>query len=107
MIDTLITRLNSNPVLWSISLGLIVYVFAFLLAIFAISQLTPTYEISFISAGAMVMGYHWAMSRFMKNSKVGQIIQLSFGLILVSLAMSLVAAATHMRAYEVINKWLF
>lgn len=53
------------------------------------------------------MGYHWLMSRYIRNSKASQFIQLMLGLILVSAVIGLIGASTHLKAYEFINEWLY
>ena len=71
------------------------------------SAATPVFEIGFLFAGSIVMGYHWAMSRYMQSSALGQVIQISFGIALLTLVMAFVGATTHIKAYEVINEVLF
>ena len=107
-LDKFIERLNRNPVLWSLVLGVLSYFCAFWLAVLGMFERFPlSFEIGFLSAGSLIMAYHWMMSRFISDSKVAQAIQLCLGMTLVSISMLLVGAATHAKAYEFINRWLY
>lgn len=107
-LNRFIERLNRNPIVWSLGLGISVYFCAFWLAVLGMFERFPlSFEVGFISAGALVMAYHWAMSRYLKNSKIGQVIQLLFGFILVSISMLLIGASMHDKAYEFVNSWLY
>lgn len=107
-LNNLVERLNRKPVLWAVCLGLITYLSAFLISVLStLSSTTPVFEIGFLSAGSIVMGYHWAMSRYMQSNTLGQVIQISFGVALLTLVMAFIGATTHIKAYEVINEVLF
>ena len=107
-LDKFIERLNHKPVLWSLGLGATVYFCAFWLAVLGMFPRFPLiFEVGFLSAGALVMAYHWAMSRYIRGSKLAQGIQLAFSLSLVSMSMFLIGAITHQKAYEFVNSWLY
>ena len=107
-LDRFIERLNRNPILWSLGLGISVYFCAFWLAVLGMFERFPlSFEIGFLSAGSLVMAYHWAMSRYVTASTIAQIIQLSFGISLISISMLLLGAAMHDKAYEWVNALLF
>ena len=107
-LDRLIERLNRNPILWSLGLGISVYFCAFWLAVLGMFERFPlSFEIGFLSAGSLVIAYHWAMARYINTSIIGQVIQISFGLCLVTASMMLIGATTHHRAYEWVNGWLY
>ena len=106
-LDKFIERLNRNPILWSLGLGISVYFCAFWLAVLGMFERFPlSFEIGFLSAGSLVMAYHWAMSRYLTESKLAQFVHLSFGLVLVSASMALIGATTHIKAYEWLLTWL-
>ena len=106
--DRFIERLNQKPILWTVTLGLIVYCCAFWLSVFAMfPSITPVFEIDFLLAGSIVIGYHWAMSRYLAESKLAQLIHLSFGLALVSASMALIGATTHVKSYDWLTQLLF
>ena len=108
MLDRLIEKLNARPILWALFLGVSLYICAFWLAILGMFERFPlSFEIGFVSAGIVVMGYHWAMSRFIIKSKVAQVLQMSFGLALVSFSMMLIGAAMQDKTYQWVNRWLF
>ena len=103
-----IERLNRKPILWTIGLGLTVYFCAFCLAVFAMFPNFPLiFEVGFLTAGSLVMSYHWAMSRYLVECRLAQFIHLSFGLGLVSASMALVGATTHIKSYDWLTKLLF
>ena len=107
-LDRFIERLNHNPILWSLGLGVTIYLCAFWLAVLGMFARFPLiFEVGFLSAGMLVMGYHWTMSRYIKGSKLAQGMQLAFGLTLVSMSMFLIGATTHHKAYEWVNAWLY
>jgi len=107
-LDKFIERLNCNPVLWSLGLGVLVYFCAFWLAVLGMfPSTTPVFEIGFLLAGSIVIGYHWAMSRYLAESKLAQLIHLSFGLALVSASMALIGATTHVKSYDWLTQLLF
>ena len=107
-LDRLIERLNHNPILWSLGLGISVYFCAFWLAVLGMFERFPlSFEVGFLSAGSLVMGYHWAMSRYLQSNMCGQVIQMSFGIALLTLVIALIGASTHIKAYETINEVLF
>ena len=107
-LNRFIERLNRNPILWSLGLGVLVYFCAFWLAVLGMFERFPlSFEIGFLSAGSSVMAYHWAMSRYITANKVAQVIQISFGLVLVSLSMMLIGASMHDKTYEWVNKILY
>ena len=107
-LDRFIERLNHKPILWTVGLGLIVYFCAFWLAVFAMFPSLPlVFEVGFLLAGTLVMGYHWTMSRYITASNMAQIIQIAFGIGLVSFAMLLVGAAMHEKAYEWVNQMIY
>ena len=107
-LDKFIERLNHRPILWSLGLGVTVYFCAFWLAVLGMFPRFPLiFEVGFLSAGALVMAYHWAMSRYITGSKLAQGIQLAFSLSLVSMSMFLIGAITHHKAYEFVNSWLY
>ena len=104
-LDKFIERSNCKPILWSLVL---VYLCAFWLAVLGMFERFPlSFEIGFLSAGSLVMGYHWAMSRYINANAVAQVVQISLGLCLVSASMFLIGAATHAKAYEWVNKLLY
>ena len=108
MLDKFIERLNQKPILWSLGLGVLVYFCAFWLAVLGMFERFPlSFEVGFLSAGALVMGYHWAMSRYITANTLAQVIQISFGIGLISISMLLIGAAMHDKAYEWLNAWLF
>ena len=107
-LNRFIERLNRNPVLWSLGLGVLVYFCAFWLAVLGMFERFPLgFEIRFLSAGALVMAYHWTMSRYITASTIGQVIQVAFGIGLISVSMLLIGAALHDKAYEWINQLLY
>ena len=107
-LDKFIERLNHRPILWSLGLGVTVYFCAFWLAVLGMFPRFPLiFEVGFLLAGMLVMGYHWAMSRYLAESKLAQIIHLSFGLALVSTSMALIGATTHIKSYDWLTKLLF
>ena len=107
-LNRFIERLNRNPVLWSLGLGVLVYFCAFWLAVLGMLERFPLgFEIGFLSAGALVMAYHWTMSRYITDSIIGQVIQVAFGIGLISISMFLVGAALHDKAYEWLNTYLY
>ena len=108
VLDKFIERLNQNPILWSLGLGVTIYFCAFWLAVLGMFERFPlSFEVGFLSAGALVMGYHWAMSRYITANTLAQVIQISFGIGLISISMLLIGAAMHDKAYEWLNAWLF
>jgi len=108
VLDKFIERLNQKPILWSLGLGVLVYFCAFWLAVLGMFERFPlSFEVGFLSAGALVMGYHWAMSRYITANTLAQVIQISFGIGLISISMLLIGAAMHDKAYEWLNAWLF
>ena len=107
-LNRFIERLNRNPVLWSLGLGVLVYFCAFWLAVLGMFERFPlSFEIGFLSAGALVMGYHWAMSRFIMDSTIAQLTQILFSIGLISVSMLLIGAAMHDKAYEWVNRLLY
>ena len=107
-LDKFIERLNRKPILWTVSLGLIIYCCAFWLSVFAVlPAITPLFEIGFLFAGSLVMAYHWAMSRYLTESKLAQFVHLCFGLALVSASMALIGATTHIKSYDWLTQILF
>lgn len=107
-LDRFIERLNRNPILWSLGLGISVYLCAFWLAVLGMFERFPlSFEIGFLTAGSLVTSYHWAMSRYLVESKLAQFIHLSFGLALVSASMALIGAATHIKSYDWLTQFLF
>ena len=107
-LDKFIERLNHRPILWSLGLGVTVYFCAFWLAVLGMFPRFPLiFEVGFLSAGALVMAYHWAMSRYITGSTLAQGIQLAFGLTLVSMSMLLIGATMHHKSYEWFNTWLY
>lgn len=106
-LNNLVERLNRKPILWAVCLGLIAYLSAFILSVLSIlSPTSPVFEIAFLFAGSIVMGYHWVMSRYITASITAQVIQISFGMTLVSISMFLIGASTHQKAYEWVNTLL-
>ena len=106
--DKFIERLNQKPILWSLGLGVLVYFCAFWLAILGMFERFPlSFEIGFLSAGSLVMAYHWTMSRYITVSNIAQVIQVAFGIGLISISMLLIGAAMHDKAYEWVNTWLY
>ena len=106
-LDKFIERLDRNPVLWSLGLGATVYFCAFWLAVLGMFERFPlSFEIGFLSAGSLVMTYHWTMSRYITVSNIAQVIQVAFGIGLISISMLLIGAAMHDKAYEWVNTWL-
>lgn len=104
-LDKFIERSNCKPILWSLVL---VYLCAFWLAVLGMFERFPlSFEIGFLSAGSLVMGYHWAMSRYITASTIAQLIQVLFGIGLISVSMLLIGAAMHDKAYEWVNNLLF
>ena len=107
-LNKFIARLNHRPILWSLGLGVIVYFCAFWLAVLGMFERFPlSFEIGFISAGSLVMSYHWAMSRYITDSIIAQLTQVLFGIGLISVSMLLIGAAMHDKAYEFVNTILF
>lgn len=107
-LDKCIEHLNHKPILWSAGLGLVVYFCAFWLAVFSMFPDFPSiYEVGFLSAGLLVITYHWAMSRYITASSMAQIIQIAFGIGLVSFTMFLIGAALHEKAYEWFNQMIY
>ena len=107
-LDKFIERLNRKPILWTVSLGLIVYCCAFWISVFAMfPSITPLFEIGFLFAGSLVMAYHWAMSRYLRASKIAHYIHLSLGLALVTASMVLIGATTHVKSYDWLTQFLF
>jgi hypothetical protein len=107
-LDKFIARLNQKPMLWTLALGLIVYFCAFWISVFAMfPSITPLFEIGFLFAGSLVVAYHWAMSRYLAESKLAQIVHLCFGLVLVTASMALIGATTHVKSYDWLTQWLF
>ncbi|MDA7749474.1 hypothetical protein N8913_04130 [Litoricola sp.] len=107
-LDRFIERLNRNPILWSLGLGIGVYFCAFWLAVLGMFERFPlSFEIGFLSAGSLVMAYHWAISRYIIASNIAQFIQVAFGIGLISISMFLIGAAMHDKAYEWVNVLLF
>jgi len=103
-LDRFIERLNHNPILWSLGLGISVYFCAFWLAVLGMFERFPlSFEVGFLSAGSLVMGYHWLKSRYIMGNKLAQVIQLAFGFILVSFSMLLIGASLHNKSYEWVN----
>ena len=107
-LDKFIERLNQKPILWSLGLAVTVYFCAFWLAVLGMFERFPlSFEVGFLSAGALVMAYHWAMSRYITANIIAQLVHISFGIGLISLSMLLIGAAMHDKAYEWLNVWLF
>ena len=107
-LDKLIERLNCNPVLWSLGLGVLVYFCAFWLVVLGMFERFPMiFEVGFLSAGASVMTYHWAMSRYIIANTVAQLTQIIFGIGLISISMMFIGAVLHDKTYEWINKLFF
>ena len=107
-LDKFTSRLNASPIMWTLGLGVTVYFCAFWLAVLAMFPPFPSiFEVGFLSAGALVMAYHWAMSRYITGSTLAQGIQLAFGLTLVSMSMLLIGATMHHKSYEWFNTWLY
>ena len=108
VLDRFIERLNHQPVLWSLGLGLTVYFCSFWLAVLGMFERFPlSFEIGFLSAGSMVIAYHWAMSRYLRDSSTAQAIQLLLAFILVAISMLLIGASVHDKAYEFVNSWFY
>jgi hypothetical protein len=108
VLDKFIERLNYKLILWSLGLGATVYFCAFWLAVLGMFERFPlSFEIGFISAGSLVMSYHWAMSRYIMDSTIAQLIQVLFGIGLISVSMLLIGAAMHDKAYEWLNTYLY
>ena len=106
-LDKFIERLNHKPVLWSLGLGATVYFCAFWVAVLGMFPRFPLiFEVGFLSAGALVMAYHWTMSRYITVNTIAQVIQVAFGIGLISISMLLIGAAMHDKAYEWVNSWL-
>ena len=107
-LDKFIERLNQKPILWSLGLAVTVYFCALWLAVLGMFERFPmSFEVGFLSAGALVMAYHWAMSRYITANIIAQLVHISFGIGLISLSMLLIGAAMHNKAYEWLNAWLF
>ena len=107
-LDKFIERLNHKPVLWSLGLGATVYFCAFWLAVLGMFERFPlSFELGFLSAGSLVMAYHWTMSRYITASNIAQVIQVAFGIGLISISMLLIGAAMHDKAYEWLNTYLY
>ena len=107
-LDNFIERLNARPILWTLGLGVTIYFLAFWLAVLGMFPRFPLiFEVGFLSAGILVMGYHWAMSRYLAESKLAQSIHLCFGLALVSSSMALIGATTHVKSYDWLTRLLF
>ena len=107
-LDKFTSRLNASPIIWTLGLGMTVYFCAFWLAVLGMFARFPLiFEVGFLSAGSLVMAYHWVMSRYLADSKLAQFIHLSFGLALVGASMALIGATTHMKAYEWLGTWLW
>lgn len=84
-LDKFIERLNHRPILWSLGLDVLIYFCAFWLAVLGMFERFPlSFEIGFLSAGSLVMGYHWAMSRYIVDSTIAQPTQVLFGIGLIS-----------------------
>lgn len=84
--EAFVELINERPILWTVSLLIPTYVFAFVIA-FAGLALDPhlgspllTFLI-LIGAAVIVMTYHWTFSRFQRTSSVAQAIQFVAGLI--------------------------
>jgi len=84
--EAFVELINERPILWTVSLLIPTYVFAFVIA-FAGLALDPhlgspllTFLI-LIGAAVIVMIYHWTFSRFQRTSSVAQAIQFVAGLI--------------------------
>ena len=108
VLDKFIERLNQKPIFWSLGLGVFIYLFAIWLAVLGMFKRFPlSFEIGFLSAGALVMAYHWTMSRYITASTIGQVIQVAFGIGLISISMLLIGATMHDKAYEWVNTLLF
>ena len=106
-LDKFTSRLNASPIIWTLGLGVTVYFCAFWLAVLGMFARFPLiFEVGFLTAGSLVMGYHWLMSRYIKSSNLAQFVQLAFGLTLVSLSMLLIGASIHNKAYEWVNTWI-
>jgi len=106
-LDKFIARLNHRPILWSLGLGVTVYFCAFWLAVLGMFERFPfSFEVGFLSAGSLVMAYHWVMSRYIATSKTAQAIQICLGLSLVSMSMLLIGATMHDKAYDWVNALL-
>ena len=106
-LERFIKKLNDRPIIWTLSLGITIYFCAFWLAVLGMLGPFPlSFESGFISAGMLVMTYHWLMSRYIIESKTAQLIQITFGFCLISLSMFLIGAMMHEKAYEWLNAWL-
>ena len=80
-LDKFIERLNHRPIFWSLGLGVLVYFCAFWLVVLGMFERFPLgFEVGFLSAGALVMAYHWAMSRYITANTLGQLVHISFGI---------------------------
>ena len=84
--EAFVELINERPILWTVSLLIPTYIFAFVIA-FAGLALDPhlgspllTFLI-LIGAAVIVMTYHWMFSRFQRTSSVAQAIQFVAGLI--------------------------
>ena len=106
-LNRFIERLNRHPILWSLGLGISIYFCAFWLAVLGLFERSPlSFEIGFLSAGSLVMAYHWTLSRYITVNTIAQVIQVAFGIGLISISMLLIGAAMHDKAYEWVNTWL-
>ena len=107
-LDKFIESLNRKPIFWSLGLGVTVYFCAFWLAVLGMFERFPlSFEIGFLSAGSLVMAYHWAMSRYITANTIAQFIQVALGIGLISISMILIGAAMHDRAYEWVHLYLY
>ena len=101
MLDRFIERLNVRPILWTLLFGVSSYFCAFWLVVLGMFERFPmSFEIGFLSAGSLIMTYHWIVSRYIIDCKVAQLIQISFGISLISVVMFLIGAAMHDKAYQ-------
>lgn len=106
--DSFLGLLNLRPLLWTVSLGVAVYLIAFCVTVLTMAtKVSPLFEIAFIFSGSLVMAYHWIMSRFLTGSPLGQIIQLCLGMALVIVTMAINGAVIHHKAYEWINNLIY
>lgn len=106
--DSFVGMLNARPLVWTVSLGVAVYVAGFFMTLLAMAtRVSPFFEIGFVLSGSLVIAYHWIMSRFLTGSPLSQLIQLSLGLVLVLTTMAINGAVIHHNAYEWINRLLY
>ena len=75
---------NKRPLAWTLGIGLSLYVLAVAAVMFAGTPHQGNFTSRFLAlvgVGIVLIGYHWFVSRFVRDSVAAQVIHLTFALI--------------------------